>query len=66
MTENISDTFPRRSYVDKMTPAELAIYQAMVEVEKLPPDERLTQAMILLGQAREQVADYVDAQPTYG
>ena len=43
-----------------MTPAELKIYEAMQAVEALPPDERLTEAVVLLGKARDRVADYVD------
>lgn len=52
--------FPRRHNVDRMTPAERAIADAVQAVEALPADERLTRAVILLGQAREAVADYVD------
>ena len=59
----MSDEFPRRACIDKMTPAERAIYDAMVEVEKLPPDMRLTDAVVLLGKARESVADFVDGVP---
>lgn len=51
---------PRRIRIDKMTPAELAIRNAVGAVEDLAPDERLTRAVILLQQARELVADYVD------
>lgn len=53
---------PRRIRMDKMTPAELAITEAMTKVEEMPPDTRLTDAVILLGQARDLVADFVDAQ----
>ena len=51
---------PRRIRLDLNTPAELAIYEAMGEVEKLPADTRLTEAVILLEQAKNKVADYVD------
>lgn len=44
-----------------MTDAEYAIYMAMMEVELLPPDERLTQAIIKLGEARTLVADFSDS-----
>jgi hypothetical protein len=54
------DGFPRRCYVDKMVPAELAITQAMYAVEAMPPDVRLTDAVTLLDKAREKVADFVD------
>lgn len=43
-----------------MTPAEKAIYDAVQIVDSLPPDVRLTDAIILLHKAREKVADYVD------
>lgn len=51
---------PRRSQLDKFTPAERAIYDATQAVEQLPPDVRLTEAVVLLGRARELVADFVD------
>jgi hypothetical protein len=52
---------PRRNRVDLLTPAERAIYDAVEAVEDLPPDERLTNAVILLQRARDHVADYVDS-----
>jgi hypothetical protein len=52
---------PRRNRIDLLTPAERAIYDAVQAVEELPPDERLTNAVILLGRARDHVADYVDS-----
>ena len=54
------EDFPRRICVDRMTPAELAIMAAVQAVEALPADTRLTDAVILLGQARDRVADFVD------
>lgn len=44
------------------TPAEKAIYNAMQEVEAMPADERLTDAVELLQEAHNKVADYVDEQ----
>jgi hypothetical protein len=52
--------FPRRACLDEMTPAEIVIRNALIEVEKLPGDVRLTDAVNLLDAARESVADYVD------
>ena len=46
------DDFPRRNRLDKLTPAELAIWNAKQAVESLPPDVRLTEAVILLDQAQ--------------
>jgi hypothetical protein len=43
-----------------MEPAEMAITVAMNTVEDMPADIRLTKAVVLLGEARDLVADYVD------
>lgn len=43
-----------------MTAAEMAIREAVLAVEALPADTRLTQAVNLLLQAQERVADFVD------
>lgn len=58
---NTTDDIPRRIRLDLMTPAELAIHNAMAAVENLPADPLLTEAVILLGQARDKVADFVDS-----
>lgn len=57
-----SGAFPRRNRVDLQTPVEQTIRNAVDAVEKLPADTRLTEAVILLDQAREKVADYIDEQ----
>ena len=51
---------PRRCYLDFAVPAETAIREAMLRVEAMPADERLTAAVILLGEAKDRVADFVD------
>jgi hypothetical protein len=51
---------PRRAILNLMEPAELAIHNAMQEVEKMPADERLTKAVTLLSQAQDLVADFID------
>jgi hypothetical protein len=51
---------PRRCRLDRMTPAEHAIVAAVDAVEKAGAHPLLTQAVTLLGQARDKVADYVD------
>lgn len=51
---------PRRNRIDQMTPAELAIRDAMSAVEAAGADVRLTDAVVLLGQAQNKVADFVD------
>ena len=53
---------PRRIRVDLMTPAELAIRDAVAAVEQAGAHPLLTDAVNLLGQAQAKVADYVDAQ----
>lgn len=50
----------RRNRLDLNTPAELAIRLAMLEVEKIGADAKLTEAVILLGMAKDCVADFVD------
>ena len=53
-------TLPRRVQVDRMTPAELAIREAIQEVENIGVDILLTDAVNLLAAAKDSVADYVD------
>lgn len=56
--------WPRRSCIDQLTPAELAIRQAVDAVEAVGADPRLTDAVTLLQQAREKVADCLE-DPTF-
>lgn len=56
------EDFPRRNQLDKCTPAELAIYKAMEEVEEAGADVKLTDAIIKLQEAKELVADFVDGK----
>jgi hypothetical protein len=51
---------PRRIRLDLMKPAELLIYNAVQEVEKLGADVLLTEAVNLLQQARDKVSDHID------
>ena len=50
----------RRRDITRMTPAELAIREAILAVEAVGADVRLTEAVILLVDARERLADFVD------
>lgn len=59
-------TIPRRVNMQKWIPAERAIYDALQAVEAVGADVRLTRAVILLGEARDYVADYVDGVPDRG
>lgn len=52
---------PRRSNLQRMTPAEVAIYDAMQAVEAAGCHPWLTDVATRLSEARDQLADYVDA-----
>jgi hypothetical protein len=52
--------FPRRCRIDLFTPAEAAIRAAVGVVEAAGAHPLLTDAVVLLQQAREKVADYVE------
>lgn len=56
----MSDEIPRRIRMDKMVPAELAILKAMEAVEGMGAHPLLTEAVVLLGQAKDKVSDIVD------
>lgn len=55
--------FPRRINLDRQTPAEQAILDAVSAVERAGAHILLTEAVGLLFQAREKVADFVDGTP---
>ncbi len=50
----------RRNDIFKMTPAEFSIHRAILAVEKMEADTRLTDAVVLLSEAQRKVADYID------
>jgi hypothetical protein len=54
------DQFLRRNRMDLWTMPERAIHEAHRKVEEMPADSRLTQAGILLQQAQDKVADFID------
>jgi hypothetical protein len=54
---------PRRNCLDLNTPAELAIRHAVGVVEEAGCHPLLTEAVVLLGQARDKVSDFVDLPP---
>jgi hypothetical protein len=58
----VSD-IPRRNRIDLYVPAETAIAAAVDAVEAMPADERLTDAVILLGRAKDAVADFIEGVP---
>jgi len=51
----------RRNDILRMTAAEKAIHHAMIDVENLGAHPLLTDAVVLLEQARNKVADYIDS-----
>lgn len=61
--KSTGDDIPRRVRIDQMTPAESAIRQATLVVEEAGAHPHLTDAVVLLSQAREKVADFVDNVP---
>lgn len=50
----------RRNDTTKMAVAELAICEAMRQVEGMGADKRLTRAMGMLQNAREEVGNFID------
>lgn len=52
--------WPRRQSLSHNTPAELAIRAAIDAVEIVGADVLLTDAVVLLGQAKDKLGDYVD------
>jgi hypothetical protein len=52
----------RRSCLYLLTPAEKSVYDAVQAVEAVGADVRLTDAVVLLQQAREKLADYFDEE----
>lgn len=56
----MENKIPRRIQLNLNVRAEIAIHNAMQEVEKLGADVKLTEAVLLLQKAKDQVSDYVD------
>lgn len=56
----MSEGIPRRNRTDRQTHAEAMIRLAVEAVEHAGADVRLTDAVVLLQEARESVADFVD------
>ena len=54
------DDYPRRIRIDQFSKGERAIWEATQAVEEMGCDVRLTEALILLGKARDKVADFID------
>lgn len=56
------DGTPRRNRLDKCNPEELAITEIMGQVEKMGYGLKLTSAINLLAQARNEISDYVESE----
>lgn len=56
----MANEVPRKNRIDLNTPAELAIRNAMTEVEKAGAAVQLTNAIIKLQEAFDLVADWED------
>lgn len=56
----LDNGLPRRCRVDLYTPAERAISDAIDSVEEAGAHELLTKAVVLLGEAKDAVSDYVE------
>lgn len=52
---------PRRCRMDLMVPAEVKIREAILAVEEMGADSRLTDAVVKLAEAKNSVADFVDS-----
>jgi hypothetical protein len=60
MDTTSNTSIPRRNCLNLRTRTELAIDEAIAEVEQLAPDVRLTNAIVKLTEARTLVSDYID------
>jgi hypothetical protein len=56
------DGTPRRYHLDLLTPAEIALWRAIRMTEESGAHPLLTEAVTLLQQAREKLADYVELE----
>ena len=54
--------FPRRNRIDLNTKAELAVSNAIKEVEEVGADVSLTNAVIKLMEAKTLLSNYIDLQ----
>jgi hypothetical protein len=55
---------PRRRKLYCLVPAEKALYESVVEIEKLPAHPKLSEAQNLIIKASEIVSDFIDGKLT--
>ena len=60
----MENDIPRRNRIDRMIPAELAIREAVHEVEEAGAHPLLTEAVNLLSLAKDKVSDWHDGHTT--
>jgi hypothetical protein len=60
--EGIYMSIPRRSRLDQNTYEELKIRDAILAVEEIGADLILTEVVVLLGEAKNRLADFLDAK----
>lgn len=53
---------PRRNFLDKLTPAELAVHEAILKVEGIGSSPVLTSVVIDLLNAKQRLSDFVDGK----
>lgn len=56
----MADWGPRENNQCAMAKAELLMFEAIKEIERMGADERLTNAQLLLGQAHKLVAEVIN------
>jgi len=54
--------WPRRASINLLTPEELKIYNLIGEIENLGAHPLLTDVVVLLGDARNKLADWVELE----
>lgn len=58
----MGNEIPRRNNIDLNTPAELAIQDAIHQVENMGADEKLTAIVVMLDAAKDLLSDFIDEQ----
>lgn len=59
------NNFPRRHSLYRMTKEEIAIFNLIQEIEAMGCHAILTDVVVLLGQAKDRLSDFVDLQLAY-
>jgi hypothetical protein len=58
----MNQEIPRRIRIDLFTPEEKALYEMVGKIEELGAHPLLTDCVVLLGEARSKLSDWVDLQ----